>query len=141
MAKESHDQRRKKKLAEERRKARQNQSLAYLGERYKTDELIPTFMHTEVGIYQTFILLDRKLLDQTVARQGERKRSRGGRHGHRFIKEAEHRPLMAERHPTWVQHVVFWHVHDIDFATPDVALPQIEEQVLALIAGLASSNR
>ena len=66
MAKESHDQKRKKKLAEERRKDRQNQSLAYLGERYKTDELIPTWMHTEIGIYQTYIISDRKILDQTV---------------------------------------------------------------------------
>ena len=66
MAKESHDQRRKKKLAEERRKARQNQSSAYLGEKYKTDELIPTWMHTEIGIYQTYVMSDRKLLDQTV---------------------------------------------------------------------------
>lgn len=56
------------------------------------------------------------------------------------LKEAEHRPLMVERHPAWVQHVVFWQVHDIDFATPDVALPQIEEQVLELIAGLSSPN-
>ncbi len=66
MAKESHDQRRKKKLAEERRKARQNQSSAYMGEKYKTDELIPTWMHTEIGIYQTYVMSDRKLLDQTV---------------------------------------------------------------------------
>jgi hypothetical protein len=66
MAKESHDQRRKKKLAEERRKARQNQSSAYLGEKYKTDELIPTWMHTEIGIYQTYVMSERKLLDQTV---------------------------------------------------------------------------
>jgi len=66
VAKESHDQRRKKKLAEERRKARQNQSSAYMGEKYKTDELIPTWMHTEIGIYQTYVMTDRKLLDQTV---------------------------------------------------------------------------
>ncbi len=66
MAKESHDQKRKKKLAEERKKARQNQSSAYMGERYKTDELVPTWMHTEIGIYETYIMSDRKLLDQTV---------------------------------------------------------------------------
>lgn len=66
MAKESHNQRRKKKLADERRKARQNQSSAYLGGKYKTDELIPTWMHTEIGIYQTYVMSDRKLLDQTV---------------------------------------------------------------------------
>jgi hypothetical protein len=72
MAKESRDQRRKKKLAEERRKERQNKSSAYLGEKYKTDELIPTWMHTEIGIYQTFIITERKLLDQTVENGLER---------------------------------------------------------------------
>jgi hypothetical protein len=50
VAKESRDQRRKKKLADERRKARHNTSSAYMGERYKTDELVPAWMHTEVGI-------------------------------------------------------------------------------------------
>ena len=67
MAKESRDQKRKKKLAEERRKARQNQSLAYMGERYKTDALVPTWMHAEIGIYETYVMADRKLLDQTAA--------------------------------------------------------------------------
>lgn len=52
------------------------------------------------------------------------------------LKDAEHRPLMAERHPEWVEKTEFWHVHDIDFATPDVALPQIEEQVAELITRL-----
>lgn len=72
MAKESHDQRRKKKLAEERRKARRNQSSAYTGERYKTDELVPTWMHTEIGIYQAYVISDRKLRDQTVVDALER---------------------------------------------------------------------
>lgn len=72
MAKESRDQRRKKKLAEERRKARQNHSSAYLGEKYKTDELIPTWMHAEIGIYQAYVMSGRKLLDQTVVDALER---------------------------------------------------------------------
>lgn len=67
MAKESRDQKRKKKLAEERRKARQNQSLAYMGERYKSEALVPTWMHTEIGIYETYVMSNRKLLDQTAA--------------------------------------------------------------------------
>ncbi len=72
MAKESRDQRRKKKLEEERRKARQNQSSAYLGEKYKKDKLIPAWMHTEIGIYQTYIMTDRRILDQTVISALER---------------------------------------------------------------------
>ncbi|HEX4608682.1 MAG TPA: hypothetical protein VH092_10800 [Urbifossiella sp.] len=66
MAKESRDQRRKKKLAEERRKARLRQSSAYLGEKYKTEELVPAWMHAEIGIYQTYVISDRTLLDRTV---------------------------------------------------------------------------
>lgn len=66
MARESRDQRRKKKLAEERRNARKSQSSAYMGERYKTDELIPAWLHTEIGVYRAYVMSGRKLLDQTV---------------------------------------------------------------------------
>lgn len=68
MAKDKHsrDQKRKKKLEERKQKARQNESLAYMGEKYKADELVPTWMHTEIGIYETYVITNRKLLDQTV---------------------------------------------------------------------------
>ncbi|QJW98950.1 arsenate-mycothiol transferase ArsC [Frigoriglobus tundricola] len=52
------------------------------------------------------------------------------------LKEAEHRPLLTERHPGWAERTHFWHVHDVDFAVPDVALPQIEDAVLELIRRL-----
>jgi protein-tyrosine phosphatase len=53
------------------------------------------------------------------------------------LKEAEHRPLMIERFPKWTEIVNYWSVHDIDFATPDDALPQIENEVNELIERLA----
>lgn len=56
------------------------------------------------------------------------------------LKEVEHRPLMTEKHPEWAEKVEYWHVHDIDFATPDVALPEIEGRVLELIARLNGSG-
>ena len=37
-----------------------------MGEKYKTEELVPIWMQTETGIYETFVITDRKLLDQTV---------------------------------------------------------------------------
>jgi hypothetical protein len=37
-----------------------------MGGKYKTDELVPIWMQTEIGIYETFVITDRKLLDQTV---------------------------------------------------------------------------
>lgn len=52
------------------------------------------------------------------------------------LKDAEHRPLMIERHPAWADGGEYWAVHDVDFATPEVALPQIEERVRELITRL-----
>ncbi len=62
----SRDRKRRQKLAKRNRKTGQNESLAYLGTKYKTDELIPTLMHTEIGIYETYVMTDRQLLDPTV---------------------------------------------------------------------------
>ena len=56
------------------------------------------------------------------------------------LKEAEHRPLLTERHPKWVERVHFWHVHDVDFAEPTVALPQIEDAALELVRQLGRSE-
>jgi len=60
------DRKRKKKLAEKQRKAYFAESLAYMGSKYQTEELMPTWVHTEVGIYETYVMTDRKLLDKTV---------------------------------------------------------------------------
>jgi len=62
----SRDQKRRDKLAKKNRKSRKAESLAYMGENFKTDKLVPTWMHTEIGIYETYVMTDRKLLDQTV---------------------------------------------------------------------------
>jgi hypothetical protein len=61
------DRKRKKRQEEKKRQARQAESLAYLGNKYKSDKLIQTWMHTEIGIYETYVMTDRKLVDQTVA--------------------------------------------------------------------------
>ena len=42
------------------------------------------------------------------------------------LKEAEHRPLLVNHFPGWEDRVEYWHVHDLDGATPDVALNEIE---------------
>jgi protein-tyrosine phosphatase len=52
------------------------------------------------------------------------------------LKEAEHRPLFDERHPRWTERVELWHVHDLDGATPEQALPQIQEEVIVLVQRL-----
>jgi protein-tyrosine phosphatase len=52
------------------------------------------------------------------------------------LKEAEHRPYIEARHPAWADRVEYWQVHDLDRATADEALPQIEQQVQALVESL-----
>lgn len=54
------------------------------------------------------------------------------------LKEAEHRPLLAAHFSGWDQRVEYWHVHDLDAATPDVALSEIEQRVRALTERLAT---
>jgi len=69
----SRDQKRKKKLAERAKKERaQTSPLAYTGNRYKTDALTPVYLHTETGIYETFVMTDRQLTDREVASALER---------------------------------------------------------------------
>lgn len=72
MPKDRHEKKRKKKLAEKKRQARQAVSLAYMGEKYKKDELIPAWMHTEIGIYETYVITDRNIFDQNVVSSLER---------------------------------------------------------------------
>jgi len=49
------------------------------------------------------------------------------------VKEAEHRMLLEQLFPTVVDRVEFWHVHDLDCAGPDEAIPQLHQLVVALI--------
>ena len=57
------------------------------------------------------------------------------------LKEAEHRPLMQSRFPVWVERVEYWRVHDLDFAQPSEALPQVQRHVEELFARLQSDDR
>lgn len=52
------------------------------------------------------------------------------------VKEAEHRPKMLERFPTWADRIEYWKIHDLDCAEPDVALVELEGQVRGLIERL-----
>jgi hypothetical protein len=72
MPKDKREKKRKKDLAEKKRKARSSTSLAYMGEKYKKDELIPAWMHAEIGIYQIYVMTERRIFDQTVVSAVER---------------------------------------------------------------------
>lgn len=53
--------------------------------------------------------------------------------------DAEHRPMVLERIPDWVDRIEFWRVPDIDFVPPSIALSEIEQQVKSLIARLSAA--
>jgi protein-tyrosine phosphatase len=55
------------------------------------------------------------------------------------VKETEHRPIITARFPRWLSKVQFWEVHDLDFAQPDQAIPQLETHVLELIERLTNA--
>ena len=56
------------------------------------------------------------------------------------VKETEHRPLMIERFPAWIDRVEFWHVDDLDCAAPEHALPELEQHVAELLTRLKTSS-
>ena len=54
------------------------------------------------------------------------------------VKEAEHRPLLKRNFPAWAERVEYWHVHDLDCATPNEALPELAAKVEELVSRLTS---
>lgn len=52
------------------------------------------------------------------------------------VKEVEHRPVLAELHPNYVDRVTYWQIDDLDCAVPDVAFPKLEQAVQDLLKGL-----
>jgi low molecular weight protein-tyrosine phosphatase len=52
------------------------------------------------------------------------------------LKEAEHRPLIEQRFPEIAGRITYWHIDDIEFAPPSIALPMIEAHVRELIVAL-----
>jgi len=56
------------------------------------------------------------------------------------VKEAEHRSLLEQLFPTVVERVEFWHVHDLDCAGPEEAIPQLQQLVAELVERLAEGG-
>jgi len=52
------------------------------------------------------------------------------------VKEAEHRPMIEEKFPTWLDRVEFWHVHDLDYWEPEKAIPTLDREVAGLVERL-----
>jgi hypothetical protein len=68
----SRDQKRKAKLKKRAERSRKHESLAYSGKTYKTDEFAPIFYRTELGIYESYVICDRELIDDEVEAAIER---------------------------------------------------------------------
>jgi protein-tyrosine phosphatase len=56
------------------------------------------------------------------------------------VKEAEHRSMMEQFFPHWADRVEYWHVHDLDAAMPDQALPELVSLVDGLFARLTANT-
>ncbi|MEB3179634.1 MAG: low molecular weight phosphatase family protein [Nostocaceae cyanobacterium] len=52
------------------------------------------------------------------------------------LDESEHRPLMKQRFPLWIDAVEYWLVHDVDKTAPQQALGAIEKNIHHLIEKL-----
>jgi hypothetical protein len=68
----SHDQKRKAKLAKEARKNPKGSPLAYTGNKYKTDELVPIVFETELAIHEADVMSGRVLADRMVEKALEK---------------------------------------------------------------------
>jgi hypothetical protein len=79
----SRDQKRKAKLAKKaHRPSGVKSSLAYRGDKYRTDDLVPVYLETELGIFESHVMTGRQLTDRTVAAALER-----------LVAELNHDPL------------------------------------------------
>jgi hypothetical protein len=56
----------KKRRAERERHRQKAEPLAYRGNKYKTDALVPIVFQTEAGIYESFVMSDRQMTDHDV---------------------------------------------------------------------------
>jgi len=52
------------------------------------------------------------------------------------VNHAEHLPMLQRKFPHRVEEIEFWHVHELDLATPVEALAQLEREVLGLVSRL-----
>lgn len=54
------------------------------------------------------------------------------------MNESEHRPLMLERFPEWVDKVEYWKIRDSHQGLPQIALRQLDKNIIQLLETLTS---
>jgi protein-tyrosine phosphatase len=57
------------------------------------------------------------------------------------VKKAEHHAMMVEQFPKWADKIQYWHVDDLDCATPNEALPICEACVKFLVKTLLADQK
>lgn len=55
------------------------------------------------------------------------------------MNKAEHRPLILERFPEWVDKVEYWNIRDSHEGLPNIALRKLENNIIQLIERLTNS--
>ena len=95
----------------------------------------PISVHTTEGLEKRGIILKNPRFPRQLLLQDLR-------HADHVValKESEHRPFMASLFPDWEHRIEYWKVDDIDFATPEVALPIIEDQTRRLLDKLRAAE-
>ena len=56
------------------------------------------------------------------------------------VKEAEHRAMVMQQFPLWVNVIEYWQVDDLDCAGPEEALPVLDQEVRALVDRLLAAE-
>ena len=49
------------------------------------------------------------------------------------LSDEEHRPLIDQMYPEWVDRITYWEIPDMDVLAPSEALPMVEEKVMNLL--------
>jgi protein-tyrosine phosphatase len=95
-----------------------------------------------ISRYTKSILTARGILSDTFHRLPQEATDEDFAAAHHVVavKEREHRPLVESRFPNWRERVEYWHVHDLDCAMPDEAIPHLEREVMSLLDRLAASS-
>lgn len=54
------------------------------------------------------------------------------------VKATEHQAIIESKFPTWLNKVEYWHVHDLDCATPPQTFAHLEEEIGQLLNSLSA---
>ena len=57
------------------------------------------------------------------------------------LKKAEHLHMMQQLFPGWSDRITYWHIHDIDVALPEEALPKIDIEINKLVENLLTGGQ